>query len=600
MSEVVNPAMNPASDHFDDSAQSAPTPMTVDAADSQGADEEWQTVSFPGALNVDTIPSPVASVPPAPTLVDVVPITPFGDAEGQEMNRLHQENASLRTQVAQLEDDLSQAQIELQLEVARFFCKEAEAAELQERDRLTLTLEEAEAQVQQLTQSLQTSQESIERQQAEIQSLRQQIEQGQQRIAQLERECALSQQRYNEQLQLVSQAENACQDLRMRLHRQQQQTLQFKAALEKSIEMTAAIDPMQSEQAAIASGGLIHPGKDETPFLPKTQPVQPWSHEPDAVPHLHPPAKQRISGLPHLLAKLAKQPLTTPKPKASTGATPDPVVPLHPAIAVPSPAPAATTGSEIIEVAAVTPSAAAQPDPVVELPQLDEASKNILEFLFPAQSSAAIANPAPSPNPIFDLGPFIEAGEVAAEHLSTVSEVTPTAPIPSQEVEPAPAIPTTNRSGGDGLWADLARLIEPDLTVDAAIAPPEPSPSQPLEAIAPQAANLNQTVESISTPAAKLQPAAKSLSLVSFSLTASSPTETPPLEEGRVVPQNPFPSFTLHNPSELPLENVVTPSVELSQTAVSINSPSPILYPARPAKKLTSMAAVDLPSFPRG
>lgn len=41
------------------------------------------------------------------------------------------------------------------------------------------------------------------------------------------------------------------------------------------------------------------------------------------------------------------------------------------------------------------------------------------------------------------------------------------------------------------------------------------------------------------------------------------------------------------------------PAPELAATMSGVGSPSPVVYPLRPSKKLESLAAVDLPTFPR-
>ena len=100
----------------------------------------------------------------------------------------------------------------------------------------THELNAAQAQIQSLFEQLESSAQNLQRQESLAESYRGQLELNQQRLAQLERECALIQGKYSEQTRLLSQSENACRELRTRLKRQQRQTLQFKAALEKSLE----------------------------------------------------------------------------------------------------------------------------------------------------------------------------------------------------------------------------------------------------------------------------------------------------------------------------------------------------------------------------
>jgi hypothetical protein len=69
---------------------------------------------------------------------------------------------------------------------------------------------------------------------------------------------------------------------------------------------------------------------------------------------------------------------------------------------------------------------------------------------------------------------------------------------------------------------------------------------------------------------------------------------------------SPSPFITLKAPveqiREIPdavNEEVVSEAQEPSETTPP-NWPSPVVYPFRQPKKLTSMASVDLPTFPRG
>ncbi|NEP45481.1 MAG: hypothetical protein F6K35_42205, partial [Okeania sp. SIO2H7] len=89
--------------------------------------------------------------------------------------------------------------------------------------------------------------------------------------------------------------ENSCKELRARLYRQQQQTLQFKAALERCLEMPGRIDTMDipteistEESPVIASqvNSLSEPQKQEHLFVNfntkkppslNSEPVKPWS-----------------------------------------------------------------------------------------------------------------------------------------------------------------------------------------------------------------------------------------------------------------------------------------------------------------------------------
>lgn len=180
--------------------------------------------------------------------------------------KMRQRNRHLHDQVTELRQALKEKQEALHLELLR------------SRDREMLMAQQAEdintvqEQLGRLFHALESSHQAAQRQQILIETLSEQLQSSQERIAQLERECALTQQRYNEQSHQLLQAGNTSRELRSRLHRQQQQTLQFKTALEKSLEMNSS-SHLSGQQQPHRQGGttisLIH----------KAQPIQPWSAE---------------------------------------------------------------------------------------------------------------------------------------------------------------------------------------------------------------------------------------------------------------------------------------------------------------------------------
>ncbi|NEP62592.1 MAG: hypothetical protein F6K31_37635 [Symploca sp. SIO2G7] len=184
--------------------------------------------------------------------------------------KMRQRNRRLIEQVSQLQQALREKQEELLSQRQQDY--EHESLLAQQTEELN-TLKE---QLTRLFHTLESSHQAAQRQQILIETLSEQLESSQQRVAQLERECALTQQRYNEQSQQLLQAANTCRELRARLYRQQRQTLQFKAALEKSLEMTPP---------TTAGGQQPQLKRNITdPYsLPKTQPIQPWSSE-DLIP----------------------------------------------------------------------------------------------------------------------------------------------------------------------------------------------------------------------------------------------------------------------------------------------------------------------------
>lgn len=182
--------------------------------------------------------------------------------------KMRQRNHRLHEQVAQLRQALKEKQEALHQELIR------------SRDRELLIIQQAEdmntvqEQLARLFHALESSHQAAVRQQLLIETLSEQLQSSQERIAQLERECALTQQRYNEQSHQLMQEVNTSRELRSRLHRQQQQTLQFKTALEKSLDMTNS--SQLSGQQPPQRGTLIS-------LIHKTQPIQPWSAEQELV-----------------------------------------------------------------------------------------------------------------------------------------------------------------------------------------------------------------------------------------------------------------------------------------------------------------------------
>lgn len=177
--------------------------------------------------------------------------------------KMRQRNRRLHEQVMELRQALKDKQEALHLELMRSRDKESIIAQQAEE------MNTVQEQMGRLFHALESSHQAAVRQQILIETLSEQLQSSQERIAQLERECALTQHRYNEQSNQLIQANNTCRELRDRLSRQQRQTLQFKAALEKSLEITSASHSTGQQPHA---KGSTHPF-----FIPKTQPIQPWS-----------------------------------------------------------------------------------------------------------------------------------------------------------------------------------------------------------------------------------------------------------------------------------------------------------------------------------
>lgn len=473
-------------------ADHRPDSSLPQAGEPFSAPDVWETVDFPGALSVDTIPHSDAAPHPS---------------ELSAIQQLQHENAALRTQVAQLEQDLAQGQIEQQLIAAH--AEHSNPSDAQ----LTQDLAMAQERSERLFQELELAHQASQRQQILVETLTKQLEGSQERIAQLERECTIAQQRYNEQVQQRLQAESACRDLRMRLHRQQQQTLQFKVALERSLEMSPPHRAtVRSDDAAVEALPTTSPNRFVS-FAAHNQPVRPWTSLRDTAP------------LSRLVAPGS------------------------------SPTPANSPGKE-----AETNPEAAIAQPPVEPHSVAQAasSETPLEVLFPEPSEPLLyaADTAES-NAIFDISPFIEAHPDATAIEPTAEPETPrpaeiapiaTTPIVVGNLDlPTEAIELDAAATPDPLWNNLSKLIDPT--------PVEAAPEPVVAPLPPE-------------PALELpQP-------------AQEPVFAQPVQSA--------PQLFEPNPTS------VTVGVP-----VLAQSPSPIVYPLRAPKKRTSLAAVELPTFPK-
>ncbi len=197
------------------------------------------------------------------------------------VQKLRQRNQGLLNQIIHLEQALSECQETLQSQKAKSQAQDAIIAKASQE------ITTSQEQTTRLFRELESSHQVAQRQQILIETLTEQLESSQERMAQMERECALTQQRYNEQSHLLLQTENTVRELRDRLHRQQRHTLQFKAALEKCLEVpainyetnTEAVNSLLSFwQEEHLNSILASPG-----VLPKAQPIQPWSAKPELL-----------------------------------------------------------------------------------------------------------------------------------------------------------------------------------------------------------------------------------------------------------------------------------------------------------------------------
>lgn len=484
-----------------------------------------------------------------PNLTDLVNLI-------QELNQC---NGVLMDRVSQLEEALEYSQNALQAEVGR--TQDTQSA-YNVQDWTTV-----QEQITTLFNQLEFAHQTNQRQQILIETLTSQLENSQERAAQLEREAALIQQRYNEQAQQLAKSESTCRDLQSRLQRQQRYTLQFKAALEKCLEVPTPQyeTPAASPEPAIAL--------TEAPFLPKAQRIQPWSAQ------AHSAAKTPWMKLQHL-----DLPTEAPEPEAQPDTVQDASVQGSAAAQVNSldlptfglslltseennlPVPPASVKQGDEEQASFNP------DPALKQ-QLDEVVKPLADLL----AEALLPNP---------VQPVVEAEQSV--------EATDAVQLPPSESSGSTAeelLASTMADAEDALWQDLARLI--DVSTEDVV---KASLSGDLAAF--------ESIDFASLQADQAQ-------------TKADKTETAPPKESKVEFAHQPQSINAFEPSEVadtiaPLVRRIKQSANSQSVAqeeplqesipamANASWPSPVVYPLRPTKKRNSLAMVDLPSFPRG
>ncbi|MDJ0554763.1 MAG: hypothetical protein QNJ68_10040 [Microcoleaceae cyanobacterium MO_207.B10] len=281
-------------------------------------DDVWETVDFPNAIPVDSIP-----------VLEMDAGEPAKNLEAENSTKAQEKNVQGNDRVAKvisltsesrhieelksenIMEALHQCNRELidrvtELEAALEECQKT--LENQERllEERTQELASTQQQVTRLFYKLELCNQIIQRQEVLVESLTDKWEQSQQQQAQMERECALTQQSYHKQSYNLKDLENSCQELRSRLYRQQQQTLHFKAALERCLEMPGRMGVVnQPQQEETNINNIIlekSPAReinisnqeklsiDKNPFDPElqskalplvnSQPVTPWSPPP--------------------------------------------------------------------------------------------------------------------------------------------------------------------------------------------------------------------------------------------------------------------------------------------------------------------------------
>ena len=234
-------------------------------------EDEWVTVDFPSAMSVDSIPvrgdgkvadeikteelTPKNSQKQIEEQSFIIQRSPQEESTAKKADSTEEETQEPATIIQTLHDcnrDLVKRVTELEssLEECREKWQNTETLLKEKTEELTAT----QKQVSRLFYKLEACNEIIQRQEVLAETLKENWEKSQARQGQLERECALTQQRYNDACYRVMELENSCRELRSRLNRQQRQTLQFKAALERSSSLISFLSTGKELAALIFEG----------------------------------------------------------------------------------------------------------------------------------------------------------------------------------------------------------------------------------------------------------------------------------------------------------------------------------------------------------
>ncbi|MGC1306227.1 MAG: hypothetical protein WA885_03275 [Phormidesmis sp.] len=474
MSENSSP--QPVSDSQD---RQLPDNQTSDrqSEDRQSEDRQsdlWETVDLPGTVSAELSASQGVSQ-----------AVNQADREKELLALIHDLNECndvLLARISQLENRLNQSEAALATELERARQAEGKMAERVSAQQASVqqVSQTAQQQIARLIDELETAQQSLSRQQLIHENLQTELGNAQERTAQLERECALIAQQQTEQTQARIEAENSNRDLRSRLQRQQRYTLQFKAALEKSLTVSPRSASAQSIGAQSTDTAQPFSFKASV-VLPKAQRIMPWAGGvklPFAGIDPHLESLIRGAGKPSEPEATAPLPITSPvKQEAAIAAAPEAEAKLwqdlervtsssekEPAQTASSPSSelvdaevtvAETTVAETTVVKETAPSTPVSP-------KLNWQSRRK-----PAESVAKVDRATDSPEPA--MIPEIEQSFVTATHQTPEPEVEFTEPspwdqpLPETTAGPLPAdyLPAVDGSVGSAISPMVKPLRSP-------------------------------------------------------------------------------------------------------------------------------------------
>ncbi|WP_088893820.1 hypothetical protein [Leptolyngbya ohadii] len=572
-------------------------------------------------ISASEISDPLTASSEPPSLIDLISLI-------QELNQC---NGVLLDRVSQLEDALERSQKALQEQIGR----SPEPSDMPENDDPAA----AHAQIANLFSQLEFAHQTNQRQQIVIETLTAGLENSQERVAQLEREAALLQQRYSEQTQLLMQSEGTCRDLQARLQRQQRYTLQFKAALEKCLEMPMPHQETGSDMIAAPIDSLL---------LPKAQQIQPWSKATAPQDSLLPWMK-RFKDASNAFLNAGLDADEADAPLSDDQLSDDQLSETAFAAALDD-LDSNISAEAIASIEPPTPSRMS----AVQLPMLNApnatassmtdgaASQEFVAELVAehaAESNEAIepTSPAPASSISYDLKP--QAGNPASHpaghvnpallnHLDAVvqpladrlaeallsqggtadivepepiqTEAFP-APVPMPEgmveatvedsvivSDPDSLLASALSEAEDALWRDLAQLM--DVSSEEAIKASLTGDLTAFESLnfgSAAATGKEEAIEAVSPATAPAQQSFAQPGAVNAAQIQGNAAQP------QSMPESELPAAA----AEMPAPQVPARSPEIAAT--QFNSPSPLLHPFRPTKPKRSLSSVELPSFLR-
>ncbi|MEO0704582.1 MAG: hypothetical protein AAF050_02845 [Cyanobacteria bacterium J06649_5] len=545
---------------FEDDRLGAGSPPETDNLE----EDVWETLNLPGTIDQISASEQADFAPVSTETTTKAPLnTAKAPAETERENELlklihdlNECNDVLLSRVAQLEGDLEKSQVVLKNEVEKAtFAQEKMAKQVSaEQASVQQVSQTAQQQVAKLVSKLETNEQALSRQQLINENLQTELTNTQERITQLERECALISQQHADEAQARLKAETTGRDLRSRLQRQQRYTLQFKAALEKSLTVSAR--PTSSTSATSTSlPQTVAFNSPAAVTMPKAQHIMPWASNTTAF--------QGID--PHLetLIRNAGKPTGDITPPSSKSTAPK-------ASAVPN------NHEKIVlnDTPAVDPAAEAQLWQDLERVMNSSATEGAASEGAASEDAVKTAAKTASPNQAERAPNKIEIKETPAEVIESSD-------IRSLDQQNAVREPGLEKSAPDKA----------------------PSPAKKAKIPSFQVPKLNwQGAATRKSPA----PTASEDATPTTATTKASSTDTQRLPESVFTEPSPWgkplstdsPSAVITG-SQIPTPTEAIPDTTMTATNATTADTqiAPIAQPLRAKKKVSSMAAVELPTF---